>query len=419
MKAVVYHGVGDIRVDDVAEPSIQEPNDAIVRLTSSAICGTDLHFVRGTMSGMRPGTILGHEGVGIVEEIGTNVRNLRVGDRVVMASTIACGFCVYCRAGYYAQCDTTEPKTGTAFFGGPEAAGAYDGMQAELVRVPYANVGCVKLPDDVTDDQAIMLSDIFPTAWFGAKLADVGDGDTVAVFGAGPVGVFAVISAFLQGAGRVISIDRHADRLDMAREQGAEVVNFDEEDPIDAVRELTGGIGPDRVIDAVGVDAEHVHAGPGADRTETPEEEFAQEIEQTAPEHKDEHGAALGRAERGQGGHDRHHRRLPADRAGVPDRRGDEQEPGDPRGELQPPPLHPRAPPARRVRRGRTRPGPHQARRDRVGHRGLRGVRPARLRVDQGRARAGHGMSGAALAATRSVARAGWRPRPPWSCRRA
>jgi threonine dehydrogenase-like Zn-dependent dehydrogenase len=294
MKAVVYHGVGDIRVDDVAEPTIQESNDAIVRLTASAICGTDLHFVRGTMSGMRPGTILGHEGVGIVEEIGPNVRNLRVGDRVVIASTIACGFCVYCRAGYYAQCDTTEPKTGTAFFGGPEAAGAYDGMQAELVRVPYANVGCVKLPDAVTDDQAIMISDIFPTAWFGAKLADVGDGDTVAVFGAGPVGVFAVISAFLQGAGRVISIDRHADRLDMAREQGAEVVNFDQEDPIDAVRELTGGIGPDRVIDAVGVDAEHVHAGPGADRTETPEEEFAQEVEQTAPEHKEDGPFSVG-----------------------------------------------------------------------------------------------------------------------------
>jgi threonine dehydrogenase-like Zn-dependent dehydrogenase len=294
MKAVVYHGVGDIRVDDVPEPTIQEANDAIVRITASAICGTDLHFVRGTMSGMRPGTILGHEGVGIVEEVGPNVRNLRVGDRVVIASTIGCGFCAYCRAGYYAQCDTTEPKTGTAFFGGPEAAGAYDGMQAELVRVPYANVGCVKLPDSITDDQAIMISDIFPTAWFGAKLADVDDGDTVAVFGAGPVGVFAVISAFLQGAGRVISVDRHDDRLDMAREQGAEVVNFDQEDPIDAVRELTGGIGPDRVIDAVGVDAEHVHSGPGADRTETPDEEFAQEIAQTAPEHKEDGPFSLG-----------------------------------------------------------------------------------------------------------------------------
>jgi threonine dehydrogenase-like Zn-dependent dehydrogenase len=286
VKAVVFHGIGDIRVDDVPDPTIQDPNDAIVRLTASAICGTDLHFVRGTMAGMKPGTILGHEGVGIVEEIGRNVRNLRPGDRVVIASTIGCGFCSYCRAGYYAQCDTTEPPGGTAFFGGPETAGAYDGMQAEYVRVPYANVGCVKLPDDVTDDQAIMLSDIFPTAYFGARLAEVEDGDTVAVFGAGPVGVFAVISAFLQGAGRVICVDRHADRLDMAREQGAEVVNFDEEDPIDTIRELTGGIGPDRVIDAVGVDAEHVHAGPGVGRTETPEEQFEAEVEQTAPEHK-------------------------------------------------------------------------------------------------------------------------------------
>lgn len=294
MKAVVFHGIGDIRVDDVPEPSIQDPTDAIVRLTASAICGTDLHFVRGTMAGMKPGTILGHEGVGIVEEVGSNVRNLRPGERVVIASTIACGFCSYCRAGYYAQCDTTEPAGGTAFFGGPEAAGGYDGMQAELVRVPYANVGCVKLPDDVTDDQAIMLSDIFPTAWFGAKLAEVQDGDTVAVFGAGPVGLFAVISAFLQGAGRVISVDRHADRLDMAREQGAEPVNFDEEDPIDVIRDLTGGIGPDRVIDAVGVDAEHVHAGPGAGRTETPDEQFAAEVEETAPEHRDRGAFSIG-----------------------------------------------------------------------------------------------------------------------------
>jgi threonine dehydrogenase-like Zn-dependent dehydrogenase len=294
MKAVVWHGIGDIRLDDVPEPRIEQPTDAIVRLTASAICGTDLHMVRGTMPGMQPGTILGHEGVGIVESYGDEVRNLEIGDRVIIPSTIGCGSCSYCRAGYYAQCDTTEPKTGTAFFGGPEAAGAYDGMQAELVRVPYANVGCVKLPDSVTDDQAIMISDIFPTAWFGAKLADVDDGDTVAVFGAGPVGVFAVISAFLQGAGRVISVDRHDDRLDMAREQGAEVVNFDQEDPIDAVRELTGGIGPDRVIDAVGVDAEHVHAGPGADRTETPDEEFAQEIAQTAPEHKEDGPFSLG-----------------------------------------------------------------------------------------------------------------------------
>jgi threonine dehydrogenase-like Zn-dependent dehydrogenase len=294
MKAVVWHGVGDIRVDDVPDPQVREPNDAVVRLTASAICGTDLHFVRGTMSGMRPGTILGHEGVGIVEDVGANVRNLRPGDRVVIASTIGCGFCSYCRAGYYAQCDTTEPAGGTAFFGGPESAGGYDGMQAEAVRVPYANVGCVKLPDDVTDDQAIMLSDIFPTAWFGARLAEVEDGDTVAVFGAGPVGIFAVISAFLQGAGRVLCVDRHADRLDMAREQGAEVIDFDAEDPIDTIRELTGGIGPDRIIDAVGVDAEHAHGGPAAGRTETPEETFQAEVEQTAPEHREEGPFSIG-----------------------------------------------------------------------------------------------------------------------------
>lgn len=294
MKAVVFHAVGDIRVDDVPDPSIQDPNDAIVRLTASAICGTDLHFVRGTMAGMKPGTILGHEGVGIVEEVGRNVRNLRPGDRVVIASTIGCGFCAYCRAGYYAQCDTTTPQGGTAFFGGPEASGSYDGMQADFVRVPYANVGCVKLPDAVTDDQAIMLSDIFPTGYFGAKLAEVHDGDTVAVFGAGPVGLFAVISAFLQGAGRVICVDRHADRLDMAREQGAETVDFDAEDPIDVLRELTGGGGPDRVIDAVGVDAEHAHGGPAAERTETPESAFAAEIEQTAPEHLEEGPFSIG-----------------------------------------------------------------------------------------------------------------------------
>src|SRR5690606_6284378 len=162
MKAVVFHGVGNIRVEDVPEPKIQQPTDAIVRITSSAICGTDLHMVRGTMSGMRPGTILGHEGVGIVEDLGRDVRNLRVGDRVVIASTIACGYCSYCRAGYHAQCDNANPRgrdAGTAFFGGPESSGAFHGLQAEYARIPFANVGLVKLPDEVTDDQAILISD--------------------------------------------------------------------------------------------------------------------------------------------------------------------------------------------------------------------------------------------------------------------
>ena len=189
MKAVVFHGVGDIRVDDVPEPKIQAPTDAIVRITASAICGTDLHMIRGTLPGMKPGTILGHEGVGVVEEVGPMVRNLKRGDRVVIPSTIGCGSCSYCRSGYFAQCDTANPngpQAGTAFFGGPEMTGPFDGLQAEYVRVPYANVGLVKLPDGVTDDQAILLSDIYPTGFFGAHLAEIKDGDIVAVWGCGP-----------------------------------------------------------------------------------------------------------------------------------------------------------------------------------------------------------------------------------------
>ena len=204
MKAVVFYGIGDIRLEDVPEPKIQEPSDAIVRLTASAICGTDLHMVRGTMTGMKPGTILGHEGVGVIEEIGPNVRNLKMGDRVVIPSTIGCGVCSYCRDGYYAQCDKANPngpQAGTAFFGGPQMSGPFNGLQAERARIPYANVGLVKLPDGVSDDQAILLSDIFPTAYFGAELAEIEDGDTVAVFGWGRVGQFAIASAKLLGAG--------------------------------------------------------------------------------------------------------------------------------------------------------------------------------------------------------------------------
>jgi threonine dehydrogenase-like Zn-dependent dehydrogenase len=264
MKAVVFHDVGDIRLDDVPEPKIQAPTDAIVRLTASAICGTDLHFVRGTMPGVRSGTVLGHEGVGVVEEVGPGVRNMRPGDRVAIPSTIGCGTCSYCRAGYYSQCDRANPngpQSGTAFFGGPESTGPFDGMQAEYVRVPFASTGLVKLPDEVGDEQAIMLSDIFPTAWFGARMAEVGDSDVVAVFGCGPVGQFAILSAMLQGAGRILAVDHVPSRLEAAKRQGAEVIDFDAEDPVQAIAELTGGIGPDRVIDAVGVDAE----SPGDD----------------------------------------------------------------------------------------------------------------------------------------------------------
>ncbi|WP_432573169.1 zinc-dependent alcohol dehydrogenase [Kineococcus sp. SYSU DK005] len=287
MKAIVWHGVGDIRLDEVPDPRIQDPYDAVVRITTSAICGTDLHFVRGTMSGMREGTILGHEAVGVVEEVGSGVRNLRPGDRVVVPSTVACGSCSYCRAGYYSQCDNANPNgktAGTTFFGGPQAAGGLDGMQAELVRVPFAHVGPVKVPDSVTDDQAIMISDIFPTAWFGAKLAEVGDGNTVAVFGAGPVGLFAVVSAFRQGAGRVIVVDGIASRLDAARRLGAETIDFNAEDPVAVLQDITGGAGPDRVIDAVGVESERPKSGPAAEASGQQAEQFAAEVAGNAPE---------------------------------------------------------------------------------------------------------------------------------------
>jgi threonine dehydrogenase-like Zn-dependent dehydrogenase len=287
MKAVVFHGVGDIRLEDVSDPRIEQPTDAIVRITSSAICGTDLHMVRGTFAGMEPGTILGHEAVGVVEELGPGVRNFDVGDRVVVLSTIACGYCSYCRAGYFAQCDNANPggkRAGSAFFGGPGPSGPFNGLQAERARVPYANVGMVKLPDEVSDDQAILISDIFPTGWFGADLAEIEDGDTVAVFGCGPVGQFVIASAKLMNAGRIIAVDRHEDRLAIARRQGAECVNFDREDPVKTILELTGGIGVDRAIDAVGVDAEHAHAGPAAEESAEKQAEFQREVQQVAPE---------------------------------------------------------------------------------------------------------------------------------------
>ncbi|RRR96805.1 zinc-dependent alcohol dehydrogenase [Glycomyces terrestris] len=287
MKAVVWHGVGDIRLDEVPEPAIREPGDAIVRITRSAICGTDLHMVRGTVPDMVEGTILGHEAVGVVEECGPEVRGFRPGDRVVVPSTISCGTCSYCRAGYTSQCDTANPNgaaAGTCFFGGPKSTGPVDGLQAEYARIPYAATGLVRIPDAVSDDQAILLSDIFPTAWFGAKLAEVGTGDTVLVLGAGVVGQFAVAAAKRQGAGRVLVVDGIASRLDKAREQNAETIDFNREDPVGAVKDLTGGIGVDRVIEAVGVDAERPKSGPAAEPTAREAERFEQERSAAAPE---------------------------------------------------------------------------------------------------------------------------------------
>ncbi|OZM77209.1 alcohol dehydrogenase catalytic domain-containing protein [Pseudonocardia sp. MH-G8] len=274
MKAVIWQGPGDIAMSEVPDPQVQDGGDAIVRLTMSAICGTDLHMIRGTMPGMRPGTVLGHEGVGVVEEVGGSVRAFRPGDRVVIPSTICCGACSYCRAGYTSQCDVANPNgalAGTAFYGGPEPTGPFDGLQAQFARVPRADANLVPLPDTVSDEQAIILSDVFTTGFYGAQLAEVGPGDTVAVFGCGPVGQLAIASARHLGATRVFAVDGVPGRLEKARRQHVEPVDFTSEDPVAAIRELTGGIGADRVIDAVGVDA---YAPPGAGDPERRTEEL-------------------------------------------------------------------------------------------------------------------------------------------------
>ncbi len=288
MKAVVFHAIGDIRLDDVPEPKIERPTDAIVRITTSAICGTDLHFVRGTFSGMVPGTILGHEAVGVVEGFGPDVRGFDAGDRVVVCSTVSCGYCSYCRAGYFSQCDNANPNgpsAGTAFFGGPKDSGPIQGLQAEYARIPFASSTLVKIPDGVADEQAILASDILPTGWFGADVAEIEPGHTVAVFGCGPVGLSAILAAKHMG-GRVFAVDRAPDRLALARKLGAETVDFEREDPVEVLKGLTGGIGVDRVIDAVGVDAMHAHSGPAFEKAKAAGEieKDAEQVKTIAPE---------------------------------------------------------------------------------------------------------------------------------------
>lgn len=285
MKAVVFRGVGDVALETVPEPKLHQPTDAIVRITSSAICGTDLHFIRGTLPGVKKGRILGHEAVGIVEEVGKCVRNFRKGDRVVVPSTVGCGSCQYCRAGYHSQCDRANPggpQAGTVFFGGPEAAGGLDGLQAEYARIPFAGANLVSLPDEITDNQAILMSDILPTSYMAAVMAEVKPSDTVAIFGCGPVGLFAITCAQHLGAGRVFAVDNVESRLEMARAHGAEIINFDQEDPIATLRELTQGSGPDRTIDAVGVDAATAIKGPAANREK--QKQFKTELKEIAEE---------------------------------------------------------------------------------------------------------------------------------------
>lgn len=283
MKAVIYRGIGDVALETVPEPKLQQPTDAIIRITSSAICGTDLHFIRGTFPGVKEGRILGHEAVGIVEEVGKSVRNFRKGDRVVVPSTVGCGSCGYCRAGYQSQCNIANPNgpaAGTVFFGGPESSGGLDGLQAEYARIPFAGAALVKLPEEITDDQAILMSDILPTSYMAAVMAEIKPSDTVAIFGCGPVGLFAITCAQHLGAGRVFAIDNVDSRLEMARMHGAEIIHFDREDPIAVLKELTQGSGPDRTIDAVGVDAGTARKGPAADPEAAAK--FASELKEIA-----------------------------------------------------------------------------------------------------------------------------------------
>jgi len=266
MRALCYHGKGDVRVDTVDDPKIEQPTDAIVRITSTAICGSDLHIYDGFVPMMKSGDILGHEPMGIVVEVGADVKRIKVGDRVVIPFTIACGECRFCKKGLYSCCDTTNPDAELAkklmghspagLFGYSHLMGGYPGGQAELLRVPYADVGAIRIESDLPDESVLFLSDIFPTGYMAAENCDIEDGDTVAIWGCGPVGQMAIQSAWMLGAGRVIAIDDVPERLDMARDHGkAETVDFSQVDVRKTLDDMTDGFGPDRCIDAVGCEA--------------------------------------------------------------------------------------------------------------------------------------------------------------------
>jgi threonine dehydrogenase-like Zn-dependent dehydrogenase len=269
MKAICWHGTQDVRVDNVPEPKILNSRDAILRITSTAICGSDLHLYNNLIPTMQKGDILGHEFMGEVVEVGPEVRNLKVGDRVVTAFPIACGNCASCKAEFFSLCENSNPNAGVAetlmghspsgVFGYSHMLGGYAGGQCEYVRVPFADVGTLKIPDHLPDEKVLFLSDILPTGYMGAEMCDIKSGDTVAVWGCGPVGMFAIASAFMLGAERVIAIDRFPYRLEMARDRAkAEIINYEEQDVYETLMDMTGGVGPDACIDAVGMEA-HSH----------------------------------------------------------------------------------------------------------------------------------------------------------------
>jgi len=266
MRALCWHGKYDVRVDTVPDPVIQEPTDAIIKITSTAICGSDLHLYDGYMVEMEKGDVLGHEPMGIVVEVGSAVTKLKKGDRVVVPFVIACGQCFFCTKQLFACCDTTNPDAAKAcklmghapagLFGYSHLLGGYAGGQAEYLRVPHADVGPIKIESDLPDEKVLFLSDIFPTGWMAAENADIEPGDTVAVWGCGPVAQMCIQSCWMLGAGRVIAIDRVPERLAMAATAGrAETINFDKEDVSEQLTTMTQGRGPDRCIDAVGCEA--------------------------------------------------------------------------------------------------------------------------------------------------------------------
>ncbi len=272
MKALCWYGKHDVRVENVPDPKILNKRDAVIKITSTAICGSDLHLYDGIMPTMRKGDILGHEFMGEVVEVGGEVGNLRAGDRVAVPFTIACGRCFFCERSLWSLCDNSNPNAGMAkklygqspsgLFGYSHLMGGYAGGQAEYARVPFADVGPIKVPESLSDEQALFLTDVFPTGYMAAENCDIQPGDTIAIWGCGPVGQFAIKSAYLLGAERVIAIDNVPERLRMAETQGkAETLDFDDVDLLEKLEEMTGGRGPDACIDAVGLEAHGTSPG--------------------------------------------------------------------------------------------------------------------------------------------------------------
>lgn len=266
MKALVWNGVNNLNVERVNDPIIQSPNDAIVKVHLSSVCGSDLHLLDGYVPSMREGDVIGHEFMGEIVETGKGVSKLKKGDRVVMSSMVGCGECSYCKTQAWSLCDNSNPHpwlqekaygyATSGIYGYSHAFGGYAGSHAEYIRIPWAENGCFKVPDELTDEQVLFCSDAFPTGYMAADMADIAPGDVVAIWGCGGVGQMAIRSAWLKGASRVIAIDRFPERLAMAKNIGkAEVLNYMETDVLEALREMSGGRGPDRCIDAVGMEA--------------------------------------------------------------------------------------------------------------------------------------------------------------------